>query len=101
MGQQPAPASPMFWRFKPEVFRLIGMKCPDCGHITYPRSKICPECGSFKVKEYQLPKTGKVHTFCINWTPPPGLEAPIVNIIVDLDGGGKYMGLITEAILNR
>jgi len=96
MGQQPAPASPMFWRFKPEAFRLIGMKCPDCGHITYPRSKICPECGSFKVKEYQLPKTGKVHTFCINWTPPPGLEAPIVNIIVDLDGGGKYQGLITE-----
>jgi len=92
MGQQPAPASPMFWRFKPEVFRLIGMKCPDCGHITYPRSKICPECGSFKVKEYQLPKTGKVHTFCINWTPPPGLEAPIVNIIVDLDGGASTRG---------
>jgi uncharacterized OB-fold protein len=57
---------------------------------------MCPACGSAKVKEHQLPKTGTVHTFCINWTPPPGLEPPIVNVIVDLDGGGRYQGLITE-----
>jgi len=93
---QPAPASPMFWRFNPEVYRLIGMKCKDCGHITYPRSKICPACGSFSVEEHKLPRRGTVHTFCINWTPPPNLEPPIVNVIVDLEGGGRYQGLITE-----
>ena len=93
---QPAPASPMFWRLNADVYRLAGAKCPDCGHITYPRTKICPSCGSFNVEEYQLPKTGTVHTFCINWTPPPSLEPPIVNVIVDLDGGGKYQGLLTE-----
>ena len=37
-----------------------------------------------------------MHTFCINWTPPPNLEAPIVNVIVDLDSGGRYQGLLTE-----
>ena len=95
-SQQPAPASPMYWRLNADVYNLLGIKCSDCGHITYPRTQMCPACGSSKVKEYQIPKTGTVHTFCINWTPPPGLEPPIVNVIVDLDGGGRYQGLLTE-----
>ncbi len=94
--QQPAPASPLFWRLSAGVHKLIGSKCSDCGHVTYPRTKICHTCGSFNQKDYQMPKTGKVHTFCINLTPPPGLEAPIVNVVVDLDGGGRYVGVITE-----
>ena len=93
---QPAPASPMFWRFNPEVFRLIGIKCKDCGHISYPRTRICHECGSQNLEEYQLPKRGTVHTFCVNWAPPPQFEPPIMPVIVDLEGGGRYQGLMTE-----
>jgi uncharacterized OB-fold protein len=92
----PRPASPLYWRLSPTVYHLLGSKCSDCGHITYPQTKVCHKCSSFNQKDYQLPKTGKVHTFCINWTPPPGLEPPTVNVIVDLDGGGRYVGLITE-----
>ena len=93
---QPAPASPMFWRFNPEVFRLVGIKCKDCGHISYPRTSICHECGSQKLKEYKLPKAGVVHTYCVNWAPPPQFEPPITPVIVDLEGGGRYQGLMTE-----
>jgi len=93
---QPAPASPMFWRFNPEVFRLIGIKCGDCGHISYPRTAICHECGSQNLREYRLPKEGTVHTYCINWAPPPQFEPPITPVIVDLEGGGRYQGLMTE-----
>ena len=71
---QPAPASPLFWRFNPEVFRLIGIRCKDCGHISYPRTRICHECGSLNLEEHKLPKKGTVHTFCVNWAPPPNLE---------------------------
>ena len=92
---QPAPASPLFWRFNPEVYRLIGIKCKDCGHISYPRTKICHECGSLSLEEYQLPKKGTVHTYCVNWAPPPTFEPPITPVIVDLEGGGKYQGLMT------
>ena len=92
----PAPASPMFWRFNPEVFRLVGIKCRDCGHISYPRSKICHECGSQNVEEYILPKRGTIHTFTVNWAPPPQFEPPITPVIVDLEGGGRYLGLMTE-----
>jgi len=93
---QPTPASPLFWRFNAEVFRLIGIKCQDCGHISYPRTKICHECGSLNVQEYKLPKKGSIHTYCVNWTPPPQFEPPITPVVVDLEGGGKYLGLMTE-----
>lgn len=93
---QPAPASPLFWRFNPEVYRLIGIKCRDCGHISYPRTKICHECGSLGLEEYKLSKKGTVHTYCVNWAPPPTFEPPITPVIVDLEGGGKYQGLMTE-----
>ena len=93
---QPAPASPTFWRFNPEVFRLIGIKCKDCGHISYPRTKICHECGSLNLEEYKLAKKGTVHTYCVNWAPPPNFEPPITPVIVDLEGGGRYQGLMTE-----
>ena len=93
---QPAPASPMFWRFNPEVFRLIGIRCKDCGHISYPRTRICHECGSLSLEEYKLSKKGTVHTFCVNWAPPPNFEPPITPVIVDLEEGGRYQGLMTE-----
>lgn len=93
---QPAPASPVYWRFNPEVFRLIGIKCNDCGHISYPRTKICHECGSLNLEEYKLAKKGTVHTYCVNWAPPPNFEPPITPVIVDLEGGGRYQGLMTE-----
>jgi len=92
----PAPAAPLFWRFNPEVYRLIGTKCKDCGHITYPRRKICPICGSLNQEEHKLSRRGTVQTYCINWTTPPGLEPPVPIIVVDLEGGGKYQGVITE-----
>ncbi len=93
---QPAPASPLFWRFNPEVYRLIGIKCKDCGHISYPRTRICHECGSLNLEEYKFSKKGTVHTYCVNWAPPPTFEPPITPVIVDLEGGGRYQGLMTE-----
>ncbi|OGO04066.1 MAG: hypothetical protein A2Y73_08665 [Chloroflexi bacterium RBG_13_56_8] len=92
----PAPASPMFWRLNPEVYKLIGTKCEDCGHITYPRKKICPECGGLNIHDYRLGRTGTIHTYCVNWVLPPGLEPPVAVVIVELDGGGMYQGIITE-----
>ena len=93
---QPAPASPVFWRLNSEVYRLIGIKCKDCGHISYPRTKICHECGSLNLEEFKLAKKGTVHTYCVNWAPPPNFEPPITPVIVDLEGGGRYQGLMTE-----
>jgi uncharacterized OB-fold protein len=95
---QPAPASPLFWRFNPEVYRLIGIQCGDCGHISYPRTRICHECGSLNIEEYKSSKKGTVHTYCVNWAPPPQFEPPITPVIVDMDGGGRRGGIMTETV---
>ncbi len=92
----PAPPSPVHWRLNPEVYRLIGMRCKDCGHITYPRRKVCPKCGSFNTENHKLSKKGTVHTYCINYVLPPEIEPPAPIAIVDLEGGGKFQGLFTE-----
>ena len=92
----PAPASSMFWRLQPEVYQLMGMKCSDCGYITHPRRKVCPQCGGFNIQEYKLSKKGTIHTFCINYATPPEMEAPLPIAIIDLDGGGKYQGLLAD-----
>ena len=92
----PAPASPMFWRFNPEVYRLIGVRCKDCGHITLPRTQICPMCGSLNLEEHKLSRKGTVQTYAINWVLPPGIEPPVPVVVVDLEGGGKYQGIIAE-----
>jgi uncharacterized OB-fold protein len=57
---------------------------------------ICHECGSLNLEEYKLAKKGTVHTYCVNWAPPPSFEPPITPVIVDLEGGGRYQGLMTE-----
>ena len=92
----PAPPSPMHWRLQPETYRLMGSKCEDCGHITYPRRKVCPTCGSFKNNDHKLAKKGTIHTYCINYVLPPQIEPPAALAIVDLDGGGRYQGLVTD-----
>jgi uncharacterized OB-fold protein len=32
----------------------------------------------------------------VNWSPPPNFEPPITHVIVDLEGGGRYLSLMTE-----
>lgn len=93
---QPSPASPLYWRYNDDVFRLIGVKCKDCGFISHPRTKICHDCGSTNVEEYELSKRGTVETYCVNWAPPAPFEPPILPVIVELEGGGKYGGQMTE-----
>jgi uncharacterized OB-fold protein len=90
------PASPMYWRLNREVYTLVGMKCNDCGHITYPRRKVCPGCGSFNTEDFKLSRTGTVHTYCINYVLPSEIEPPAPLCILDLDTGGRYQGLFTE-----
>ena len=92
----PAPPSAMHWRLHPETLRFIGSKCKDCGHITYPRRKVCPICGGFNNEEFKLSKKGTVHTYCINYVLPSDIEPPAPLAIIDLEGSGKYQSLLTE-----
>lgn len=52
---------------------LIGTRCGDCGHTTFPTQQWCPACSGRNLTDVELPRTGTV----ITWTtqgfyPGPG-----------------------------
>ena len=68
---------------------LIAEKCSNCGALYFGRRSACEHCfstGPFERTE--LARTGVVKTFTIVQRAAPGLQAPYVSAVVDLDGGG-------------
>ncbi len=88
--------------FKPELFKetddgvfLVGQKCKSCGHIAYPRKRVCPECFSEDLEEHLLSRKGTLHTYCCTYLGVPHLEGPYVNGYVDLPEKIRLFALIT------
>jgi uncharacterized OB-fold protein len=69
--------------------RLVAQECGNCGALYFGRRNACAKCfqaGPFTDKD--LASTGTVRAFTIVQRAAPGLTAPYVSSIVDLDGGG-------------
>ena len=89
--------------FNPNLFKeqngevyLVGQKCRHCGHISYPRKRVCPECFSEELDEHLLSRRGTLHTFCCTYLGVPHLEGPYVNGYVDLPEKIRLFSLITD-----
>ncbi|MBW2459599.1 MAG: Zn-ribbon domain-containing OB-fold protein [Deltaproteobacteria bacterium] len=80
--------------------RLMGTTCKGCGYSTFPPRADCPECmsGDFEFKEYS--GKGKIFTFSTIAAAPTGFEAlaPYTVIVVDLDEGGRLLGMMGETL---
>lgn len=87
---------PYIWREKKSIFQLKGYKCKRCEHINYPSRKICVNCGSQELEEFQLSSTGKILSFIVNYYLPKDFDKPLAIGVVELDGGGKLMTQFTE-----
>ncbi len=70
--------------------RLVAEECEHCGALYFGRRNACAKCfkpGPFKTRT--LADTGAVRGFSIVQRAAPGLQAPYVSALVDLDGGGS------------
>jgi uncharacterized OB-fold protein len=68
---------------------LEAQECEHCGALYFGRRNACAKCfkpGPFKPRA--LAKTGVIRAFTIVTRAAPGLQAPYVSAVVDLDGGG-------------
>ena len=78
---------------------LRFMRCQACGHYVHPPLPICPMCKSREVRDEAVSGKGTVLAHTINrqvWE--PGLEAPYVIAIVEMD---EQSGLrLTTNIVN-
>jgi uncharacterized OB-fold protein len=78
-----------FWRAAAER-RLSIPACPSCGAIRMPPGPCCGRCHGTELKWFEVPGTGRVHTFTVTRRAfHKALEGyvPYVLAVIELDNG--------------
>jgi len=87
---------PLLWRQERQFLGFIGTKCLACSTIRFPAGRVCQTCGAKdRFQEVPLSKMGKVFTYTKDFVyinPDP----PLVMAAVDLEGGGRFFGQVTD-----
>jgi uncharacterized OB-fold protein len=76
---------------------LVAERCANCGALFFGRRNACSRCfstGPFERQE--LARTGTVRAFTIVQRAAPGVKAPYVSAIIDLDDGGHVKANIVN-----
>jgi uncharacterized protein len=68
---------------------LRAHRCKACGAEFLDRRNACASCGGVEFGSHDLATTGVVRSFSIIQRAAPGVPAPFVSAVVDLDGGGR------------
>lgn len=45
-----------------EEGKIMGRKCPKCGHVEFPPVYACNECGSLETEWYEISGKAKMHS---------------------------------------
>lgn len=86
----------LLWKEKKQNLQLYGTRCKKCGTFAYPRRRVCQKCNAKDdYQDARLPRTGKVYTFAKDHL-YPSLDPPTVMVVVDMDGGGRFYGQLTD-----
>ena len=88
------------WRNQRDRYNLIGTHCEECKNDFFPQRKICPVCRrKGKLKEKQMPTTGKIYSFTLVTGGPVGFdyETPYHLAIVELDNKVKILTQIVDS----
>ena len=88
-----------YWRIRDRYYRLIGSECENCGDEFFPPVYRCRSCGSEKIVDKEMPKTGKIATFTKLHEPLPGFEAqaPFFLAVIELENGARVLSQIVDS----
>ncbi len=103
VDRRPSPRTSLthYHRESNQLFGLIGQRCGSCGKEQFPRQRICMWCQARMEKpgEYEDVQLGKqkgtLFTFSMDLRAPVP-DVPNVLCVVDLEGGARYYGLMTD-----
>ncbi|MBI3962200.1 MAG: OB-fold domain-containing protein [Deinococcus sp.] len=70
---------------------IIASRCAECGHLSVPAARYCPNCASDMVQGQELPAAGQLLSFTTLYSPPSGFTAPLRIGIVQAEGGARLM----------
>jgi uncharacterized protein len=87
------------WRIKDRYYRLVGSRCKDCGEECFPPVYSCRKCGSERIVDKEMPRTGKILTYTVLHEPLPGFEAqtPLHLAVVKLDNGARVLTQVVDS----
>jgi scaffold protein (connect acetoacetyl-CoA thiolase and HMG-CoA synthase) len=87
------------WRIRDRYYRLIGSKCANCGYECFPPVYRCRKCGSERIKDKEMPKTGKIMTYTQLHEPLPGFESqtPLFIALVELENGARVLTQVVDS----
>ena len=71
---------------------LVAWEAVDSGALYFDRRNADANQGGTEFKRRKLADTGKLRSFTIVHRTVPGVPAPYVSALVDLDGGGSVKG---------
>jgi uncharacterized OB-fold protein len=74
---------------------LIGSKCLECDHLSFPAKEVCPYCmTNGRSNRSLIGRNGKVVSATICHTAPKGIQAPYTFGIVEIEGGVHVLARI-------
>ncbi|HEV8064264.1 MAG TPA: OB-fold domain-containing protein [Acidimicrobiales bacterium] len=91
------PGAPATWRSTPWKGSFKASECRACGFRHLPPARVCLRCRSVdEMDEIALAGVGgRVATFTVDRL-AFSLSPPVVGVIVDFDGGGRYRCEVTD-----
>jgi 3-hydroxy-3-methylglutaryl CoA synthase len=104
-SRRPTPASPSvtaLWRESDKNLRLYGARCNHCGYVQYPPQRVCVNC---QTRDDASPvrlsdQAGTVFTYSMDYI-AGSTDTPLVVAVVDFDGGGRILCMITDRELDE
>jgi uncharacterized protein len=80
------------WKDGLKEGEFLGLKCKDCGAVTFPPRKVCSNCASENMDIVEVGRKGKIITYTICVVVPTGFTSPKVVAIAELEEGCRIMG---------
>ncbi len=77
--------------------KLMGLKCPECGHMEFPPLPVCNQCGCMDMEWAEISGKGTMETF--SWSPmgnAPYFDDEIVCGMIRTEEGNLIMGNILD-----
>lgn len=93
-----APAGPPAFRAADWKFALTGSSCEKCGFTHLPPSRVCKQCATVDhmAAVTLAGRQGRIATYTVDRL-AYSLSPPVVQAVVDFDGGGRYTFEVADA----
>ncbi len=93
----PVPALPHIRLAADGDHALMGARCGACGAVIEGERLACPACGARgALAPVRLAGAGTIAAHTVVHRSFPGVKAPLVFGVVDLDGGGSVRGTLID-----